>query len=75
MLKRAIAKEIYRLLTHPDEVPSYADLRTVRQAQNITVTVAALHFDFWPAVISRLECGLRRDDNLAQQYRTWLAAA
>ena len=75
MLKRAIAREIYRLLTHPAEVPNYADLRTVRQAKNITVTVAARHLDVWPAVISRLERGLRRDDDLARQYRSWLAAA
>jgi transposase len=75
MLKRAIAREIYRLLTHPAEVPNYADLRAVRQAKNITVTLAARHFDVWPAVISRLERGLRRDDDLARQYRTWLAAA
>ena len=27
MLKRAIAREIYRLLTHPADVPNYADLR------------------------------------------------
>jgi transposase len=75
LLKRAIAREIYRLLTHPAGVPNYADLRTVRQATNITVTIATRHFDVWPAVISRLERGLRRDDDLAQQYRTWLAAA
>jgi transposase len=75
MLKRAIAREIYRLLTHPADVPNYADLRAVRHAKNITVTLAAQHFDVWPAVISRLERGLRRDDDLAQQYRTWLAAA
>jgi len=41
----------------------------------VTVTLAARHFHVWPAVISRLERGLRRDDDLAQQYRTWLAAA
>jgi transposase len=68
-------REIYRLLTHPADVPNYADLRTARQAKNITVTVAARHFDVWPAVISRLERGLCRDDDLARQYRTWLAAA
>src|SRR5215211_3635246 len=33
MLKRAIAREIYRLLTHPADVPNYADLRAVRQAR------------------------------------------
>jgi transposase len=57
LLKRAIAREIYRLLTHPAELPNYTDLRTVRQAKNITLTLAARHFDVWPAVISRLDAG------------------
>jgi len=29
----------------------------------------------WPAHISTIERGLRRDDDLAQHYRTWLATA
>jgi hypothetical protein len=75
LLKRAIAREIYRCLTRQVEVPAYADLRPARQAKNITLTAVANHFGVWPAAISTLERGLRRDDNLAQRYRTWLAAA
>ena len=33
------------------------------------------HFGKWPTEISRLERGLKRDDNLADAYRQWLADA
>jgi transposase len=47
MLKRAIAREIRRLLTHKVSLPEYAD-RPARQAKNITVTAAARAFNIWP---------------------------
>jgi transposase len=75
MLKRAIAREIFRLLTHTIAVPEYADLRVTRQSKNITVTAAANAFSVWPTVISRVERGLQRDDALAGRYRAWLTAA
>jgi hypothetical protein len=34
--------------------------------------IAATHFGVWPNNISRLERGLKRDDTLAANYRTWL---
>lgn len=74
-LKRAIAREIFKLLTRQIAVPEYADLRPARQAKNITVTAAANHFGIWPTVISRIERGLQRDDELAETYRNWLKAA
>lgn len=75
MLKRAIAREIHRLLTHQVALPEYADLRQARQAKNITVTAAAKAFNMWPTAISSIELGKRRDDDLANRYRTWLQAA
>ena len=75
MLKRAISREIYRHLTNPAPVPTWTDLRPTRQAHNLTLTAAAQHFGVWPTVISRIERGLQRNDELAEQYRTWLAAA
>ncbi|MFE7332289.1 IS110 family transposase [Streptomyces sp. NPDC057565] len=75
LLKRAIAREVFRLLTTTVEVPEIADLRPARQAKNITLTAAANHFGVWPAVISNIERGLRRDDAFASTYREWLAAA
>lgn len=75
LLKRAIAREVFRLLTKPSAIDDYTDLRPARQAKNITLTAAAKHFGLWPNVISRLERGLQRDDALAANYRTWLTAA
>lgn len=74
-LKRAIAREMFKLLTRQIAVPEYADLRPARQAKNITVTAAANHFGLWPTVISRIERGLQRHDTFADTYRTWLKAA
>jgi transposase len=74
-LKRAIAREIFKLLTRQIAVPEYADLRPTRQAKNVTVTAAANHFGVWPTVISRIERGLQRDDTFAENYRNWLKAA
>ena len=75
MLKRAIAREIYRLLTQPILVPDYTDLRPTRQAKNITLTTVAEHFGIWPTTVSRLERGHQRNDALAQHYRDWLLTA
>ena len=75
MLKRAICREIYRHLTRPAAVPDWTDLRPTREDKNLTLTAAAHHFGVWPTVISRLERGLHRNDQLAQHYRTWLTAA
>lgn len=75
LLKRAIAREIFRLLTQPCAVEDYSDLRPARQAKNITLAAVADHFGVWPIDISRLERGLKRNDTLANTYRAWLAAA
>ncbi|PZT74125.1 IS110 family transposase [Streptomyces sp. AC1-42W] len=75
LLKRAIAREMFRCLTTAVTVPGIADLRPLRQSKNITLTAAAQHFGVWPATISTLERGIRRDDDLAHAYRDWLQAA
>ncbi|MFD9593145.1 IS110 family transposase [Kitasatospora sp. NPDC059973] len=75
LLKRAIAREIFRCLTTTVAVPEIADLRPARRAKNITLTAVANHFGVWPAVISTIERGTRRDDTLANAYRDWLTAA
>ncbi|MFF2476158.1 IS110 family transposase [Streptomyces sp. NPDC058066] len=64
MLKRAIAREVFRCLTTTVTIPGIADLRPMRQAKNITLTAVAQHFAVWPTTISRLERGLSRDDDL-----------
>ncbi len=75
LLKRAIAREVFRLLTQPCVIDDYSDLRPTRRAKNITLTTVANHFGVWPNDISRLERGLKRDDPLATNYRAWLTAA
>ena len=75
MLKRAICREVFHHLTRPRAVPDWTDLRPTRQAKNITLTAAAAHFNVWPTIISRLERGQSRNDELAQHYRNWLTAA
>lgn len=72
LLKRAIAREMYKHLTALCPIDNYTDLRPTRQAKNITLTTAAAHFGVWPNDISRLERGLKRDDTLATNYRQWL---
>ncbi|WP_190040369.1 IS110 family transposase, partial [Streptomyces fructofermentans] len=62
LLKRAIAREIFRCLTTTVTVPGIADLRPLRRVKNITLTAVAQHFGVWPTTISRLERGLSRDD-------------
>jgi hypothetical protein len=74
-LKRAIAREVFRYLTTPVAVPAINDLRPLRRSKNITLTAAANHLGVWPATISEIERGIRRDDTLVQTYRDWLNAA
>ncbi|MFE3854434.1 IS110 family transposase [Streptomyces griseorubiginosus] len=75
LLKRAIAREIFRCLTTTVNVPDIADLRPLRQSKNITLTTAARHLGVWPTRISDVERGTRRLDDLAHAYRDWLQTA
>lgn len=71
-LKRALAREIYHLLTTPPAVPDITDLRPTRLARGIALQDAAAHFGLWPARISMIERGKSRDDTFATNYREWL---
>ena len=75
MLKRAIAREIFKSLTQGQAAPLLADLRPARQAKNITITAAATALDTYPSKLSRTERGTYPDYDLAHRYREWLAAA
>ena len=61
LLKRAIAREMFKHLTAPCPIDDYSDLRPTRQARNITPTSAAAHCGVWP-----------NHDTLAANYRRWL---
>jgi transposase len=75
LLKRAIAREVFRLLTRPGPVDDYSDLRPARQAKNLTLATVAHHFGVPIITISRLERGHQRNDTLANNYRQWLTTA
>jgi transposase len=75
LLKRAIAREVFRLLTRPCLIDDYTDLRPARQAKNITLATVATHFGVPIITVSRLERGHQRNDTLANNYRQWLTAA
>ena len=74
-LKRAIARDVFTLLTKPVNVPAIDDLRPLRQQRGISQTAAAHAHGLWPARISDLERGRCRDDDLAATYRQWLITA
>lgn len=74
-LKRAIAREVFHHLTHPEPVPEIEDLRPARTAKQISLQTVANHFDVWPITISRIERGLARNDTLSHAYRQWLLTA
>ncbi len=71
-LKRYVSRGLYRQLTNPQAAPAVTDLRPARQELHITLREAAGHFNTWPGTLSRIERGLSRDDNLANQFRNWL---
>lgn len=75
MLKRAIAREIFKSLTQGLAAPLLADLRPTRQAKNITITAAAKALGTYPSKLSRTEHGTYPDYDLAERYREWLKAA
>jgi transposase len=75
LLKRAIAREVFRLLTRPHLIDDYTDLRPARQAKNITLATVATHFGVPIITVSRLERGHQRNDTLANNYRQWPTAA
>lgn len=74
-LKRAIAREAFRLLTKPHLVPRTDDLRQLRRERGATLLDVALSLGAEPARISELERGRRPNAELATAYRAWLNVA
>ena len=72
-LKRHIAREIYKLLTDPPQVPRGADLRQHRTQNGLTIQAVAAALNTAPTRISELERGLRHNRDLAQRYQQHLA--
>jgi hypothetical protein len=74
LLKRAIVREMFRLLTE-DATPTTTATFGPPPNQNITLTAPAAHLGVRPTVISRLERGRQRNDTIATNYRQWRNAA
>jgi transposase len=75
LLKRAIAREVFKSLTRGLVAPELADLRPTRQAKNITLRGAATAMNTYPNKLLRTERGTFPDYDLADRYRAWLRAA
>jgi transposase len=71
-LKRYVAREIYRVMKNPQPAQLTNDLRPLRLALGLTLTVAAGSLGTWPTSISRIERGTSRDLQTAERYRIWL---
>ena len=74
ILKRAIAREIFKSLTRDLTAPELADLRPARRAKHITIEAAAHAMNTYRSKIIRTELGTYPDYELAQRYREWLNA-
>lgn len=74
-LKRYVADEVFAHIVHPVPVPTVDDLRPRRHERGLTLTNVAQTLQVWPATISQIERGERRDDQLAERYRDLLTAA
>lgn len=59
-------------LLHPQPAPDAGALRALRNAKKITLQTAADNLSVWPSVLSRLERGTARNNDLYQRYENWL---
>ena len=75
ILKRAIAREMFKQLTRPHHDLGVHDLRPARQAKNITIEAAARALGLAPITISRTERGQFVTPEVVNRYRTWLQTA
>ena len=75
ILKRALAREVFKSLTRGLAAPGLDDLRPARQAKNIPLSAAAAAMGTYVTKICRTELGTYPDYELAQRYRAWLIAA
>jgi transposase len=72
-LKRFIAREVFTAITNPPtDLPTGAELRTLRTERNITITAVANQFASTTIHISRLERGLTHNTQLTKKIRDWL---
>jgi transposase len=74
-LKRYIAREMFQLLTNPNQVPVGMSLRVTRIDARVTLATAATAMGTTGTTISRLERGIQHNSELARRYEEWLRTA
>ena len=75
ILKRALAREMFKHLTRPHHRLGIDDLRESRRAKNITLAKVATALNVAPMTISRAERGYNLNTELTDRYRDWLKTA
>lgn len=75
ILKRAIAREVFKLLQAPTALADIEDLRRVRREKNLPLRVVVEALGTCQAHVSRIERGVAFDRDFTQRYRTWPQAA
>jgi transposase len=73
-LKRYIAREVFHVLTNPQQLPSAADLRKQRTAAGHSLATAAVSLGTTAIRLSRLETGILHCAELAIAYQAWLSS-
>lgn len=71
-LKRAIAREVFHLITNPQPAADVRDLRPERKNLGLTLAEVGDALDCSPLTISRLERGHVNDTKFLTRYRHWL---
>lgn len=75
ILKRAIAREMYKLLCRPNSLASIDDLRRTRREKNLPLRKVVEALGTSQIHVSRIERGLTHDHGFTDRYRAWLNAA
>ena len=73
-LKRAIAREVYHLLTNPPEQVSTTQLRPMRQAAGLTIETTAHDLHWSMATVSHIERGHTSNRAAIITYRNYLTS-
>ncbi|WP_240641608.1 IS110 family transposase [Nocardioides ferulae] len=75
ILKRAIAREVFKLLQEPNALAGIDDLRRLRREKNLPLRKAVEALGTCQIHISRIERGITHDREFTERYRNWLKAA
>lgn len=75
ILKRALARELFKQLSRPHQALRIDDLRQTRRRKNITLMTAATALGVSQSTIHRTEHGQFLNADLTTRYREWLNAA